>query len=100
MLIDGQRIPCRHGSEHAIDLTTDFTPALDSIRFLGSTRGRALLAKAASIETAKLTRRFAEADKARQRAISVSKAQKPAAPRKRLPARRALILPYGPGDAS
>lgn len=100
VLIDGQRIPCRHGSQHAIDLTTDFTPALDSIRFLGSTRGRALLAKAASIETAKLTRRFAEADKARQRAISVSKAQKPAAPRKRLPARRALILPYGPGDAS
>lgn len=100
VLIDGVRVACRHGSHHAVDLTTDFKPALDSIRFLGSTRGRALLAKAASIETAKLTRRFAEADKAGQKAIKASRVRKQPMPRRRLPARRPLVLPYGHGDAS
>lgn len=58
VLIDGKRVACLHGSPHATDLTVDFTPALDSIRFLGSARGRALLAQADAVEVAKMTRKM------------------------------------------
>lgn len=58
VLIDGKRVACLHGSPHAADLTVDFTPALDSIRFLGSARGRALLAQADAVEVARMTRQM------------------------------------------
>jgi transposase InsO family protein len=95
VLIEGERIACRHGSIRAADLTTDFTPALDSIRFLGSARGRALLAKAAVLETAKLTRRNVAS------ATAASPPRQPA-PRKgtriTLPAKHADVRPYQSGD--
>lgn len=95
VLINGERIACRHGSIRAADLTTDFTPALDSIRFLGSARGRALLSKAAAIETARLTRRYAAAAKVppspRESRGRESKGNS-------LPAKRSPVMPYRSGD--
>jgi len=95
VLINGERVACRHASIRAADLTTDFTPALDSIRFLGSARGRALLSKAAAIDTARLTRRYAAAAKA---TTTTTQSQGRESKGNRLPAKRSTVIPYRSGD--
>lgn len=100
VLIGGIRVQCRHGNTPSCDLTTDFAPALDSIRFLGSTRGRALLAKAASMEAARLTRRFAEANLRGRSAHGAADTKSKSALRNPLSPRRALVRPYSSGEKS
>lgn len=97
VLLDGKRIACMHGAPNTADLTVDFTQALDSIRFLGSTQGRALLAKAADVETAKLTRRMSKPPASPQPGTPAPASGKT---RRGLPPRKGNIRPYLPGDLS
>lgn len=58
-LVDDVLVPCRHGSVGTADLRTDFSPALESIRYLECSDIRSVLRKEAAIESAKLVRQLA-----------------------------------------
>ncbi|CAD1796078.1 hypothetical protein CPBF426_10620 [Xanthomonas arboricola pv. juglandis] len=58
-LVDGVLVPCRHGSPATMDLSKDFTPALESIRYLESSDVRGALLKEAAMASAKLSRQLA-----------------------------------------
>ncbi len=58
-LLDGVLVPCRHGSLATADLRKDFTPALESIRYLECTDVRSALQKEAAMASVELSRRYA-----------------------------------------
>jgi len=60
-LVDDTMVVCRHGSMPTAELSTDFSPALNSIRHLECATVRTELRKEAAIESAKLARRLSTA---------------------------------------